>query len=224
MRRLWRENSLSIVFGLLFLGALVGQAIAGHSNYNNEHVAQGGDPVSLGRYVLSSAFGVAVMENWQSEYLQFTLYILLTIWLVQKGSPESKEPGNEGHESDARQKVGRHAGASSPAWAALGGLRTWAYSYSLVLVMGAIWLWCWLAQSVTGLVEYNAQRSSDHEAAIGWLSYIGTASFWERTLQNWQSEFLAVGSMSILAVYLRARGSPESKAVGAPHEATGQGS
>jgi len=94
------------------------------------------------------------------------------------------------------------------------------FSNSLLFVMGAIWVASWLAQSITGVGEYNAERLEHERAAISWLNYLGTANFWEKTLQNWQSEFLAVGAMGILSVYLRQRGSPESKPVGAPHDAT----
>jgi uncharacterized protein DUF6766 len=217
-----RDNGLSIGFGLLFLAALVGQAFAGHAMFNSDEVMHGGDEISLGRYLVSSHFTAAVMENWQSEYLQFTLYILGTVWLLQRGSPESKEPGKQGGESDRDQKVGEHANEDSPLWARVGGLRTRIYSNSLLLVMGAIWLASWVAQSITSRSEYNADQLSHQTDPVSWLAYLGTADFWERTLENWQSEFLAVGSMSILAVYLRQRGSPESKPVGASHEATGQ--
>jgi hypothetical protein len=221
MRRFLKENSLSIVFLALFLAALVGQAIAGHADFNDNAVSHGDPTVSLGRYVVSSDFGAAVMENWQSEYLQFTLFILLTVWLLQRGSPESKKLDEAGRESDQSQKVGPHAQQNSPRWAKLGGIRRTLYENSLVLVMGTFWLGTWLAQSITGSAQYNAEQLDHQQDPIGWSHYITTAHFWENTLQNWQSEFLAVGSMAILAVYLRQRGSPESKPVGAPHGATG---
>jgi hypothetical protein len=221
MRRLLKENSLSIVFLLLFLAAITGQAIAGHADFNEEQVRHGDPEISLGRYVVSSDFGVAVMENWQSEYLQFTLFVVLTVWLLQRGSPESKELHKSGLESDEDQKVGEHAVSSSPRWAKLGGIRRTIYENSLLLVMGTIWLGTWFAQSVTGLAQFNSERLDHQMATVGWWTYLGKADFWEKTLQNWQSEFLAVGSMAILAVYLRQRGSPESKPVGAPHSATG---
>jgi hypothetical protein len=221
MRRLWRENSLSLVFLALFLGALAGQAYAGWHDFNNEAVGHHQDPITLGRYLLSSAFGNAVMENWQSEYLQFTLYILLTVWFVQKGSPESKELGKEGPESDREQLVGEHARPDSPRWARARGIRLWVYSNSLVLVMGTIWLGSWFAQSVTGWSDYDSDQLAHGDPALSYWRFLGTAHFWEGTLQNWQSEFLAVGSMAVVAVYLRQRGSPESKSVGAPHSATG---
>jgi hypothetical protein len=221
MRRLWRENSLSIMFLAFFLAALVGQAIAGWHEYNNEAVSHDSETIGLGRYLVSSSFGNAVLENWQSEYLQFTLYVLLTVWFLQKGSPESKELDKAGLESDEDQRVGEHAGDDSPSWARVRGAKLWIYSNSLLLVMTAIWLGSWFAQSVTGWSEYSSDQRVHGDAAVGYMDYVGSAHFWESTLQNWQSEFLAVGSMAVLAIYLRQRGSPESKPVGAPHSATG---
>ena len=216
-----RDNGLTLCFGLLFLAALVGQAFAGHASFNAEQLQHGGSDVSLVGYITSASFGAAVLENWQSEYLQFTLFILLTVWLVQRGSPESKELGKEGGESEEEQKVGVHSNPSSPAWARAGGWREKVYGSSLVLVMGFIWICSWLGQSLTGWTEYSDQRIEHLQQPLSWPEYLGSANFWERTFQNWQSEFLAVASMAILAVYLRQRGSPESKPVGAPHEATG---
>ncbi len=221
MRRVLRENSLALVFLALFLIALLLQAIAGHAAYNDEQASHMEAGISFWRYVTSSPFAVSVMENWQSEYLQFTLFIVLTVWLFQKGSPESKPLDSPGRESDERQRVGRHARAGSPAVAKQRGLMRTLYENSLLIAMGTIWVASWLAQSLTGVVEYNAEQVEHHQAAISWFEYLGNASFWERTLENWQSEFLAVGSMAIFAVYLRQRGSPESKPVGTPHDATG---
>ena len=221
MRSIWRDNSLSLVFLAFFLAALAGQAVAGWQDYNNHALAHQEATIAFGRYLVSSSFGNAVMENWQSEYLQFTLYILLTVWFIQRGSPESKEPGKSGTESDEDQDVGEYADDDSPRWARARGVRLWMYSNSLVLVMGSIWLGSWFAQSVTGWSDYSADQLTHGEPRVDYVSYLGSARFWESTLQNWQSEFLAVGSMAIFAVYLRQRGSPESKPVGAPHSATG---
>jgi hypothetical protein len=221
MRRFVYDNGLGLFFGTLFLATLVAQAFVGHADFNHGQMAHHGDPVSLGRYVGSSEFVVDVLENWQSEYLQFTLFILATVWLIQRGSPESKEPGNEGGESDKEQKVGSHATERSPRWARVGGLRTRVYSNSLVIVMTTIWIASWAGQAIAGRVAYNAEQLDHQEAALTLGQYLGTSDFWNRTLQNWQSEFLAVGSMAVLAIYLRQRGSPESKPVGAPHASTG---
>jgi hypothetical protein len=160
---------------------------------------------------------VDVAENWQSEFLQFFLFIAATIWLVQRGSPESKKPGDEGVGTDADQKVGRHAEPDSPEWAKRDGLPRVLFSNSLLLVMGAIFALSWLAQSLAGVVVYNADSAEHGQAAIGWLQYVGSPDFWNRTLQNWQSEFLAVGTMIAFSIFLRQRGSSESKPVGTPH-------
>jgi hypothetical protein len=221
MPRFLRDNGLGIAFGAAFAVTLVGQALVGHADFNQQQVAHHDDAISLARYVMSSDFAVDVLENWQSEYLQFSLYILGTVWLLQRGSPESKEPGRAGGESDEDQRIGRHAREDSPRWARVGGVRRRLYSNSLLLVMGGIWLASWAGQSVTGRVAYNAEQFDHQQTALSWLEYLGTSDFWNRTLQNWQSEFLAVGSMAVLSIYLRQRGSPESKPVGAPHAATG---
>jgi hypothetical protein len=221
MRRFARENGLSLVFLAFFLAAVAGQAIAGWDEFNNEAIAHSEATIALGRYLVSSSFGNALLENWQSEYLQFSLYILLTVWFLQRGSPESKELDKAGGESDSDQLIGEHARPHSPRWAKAGGVRTRLYSNSLLIVMGTIWLLSWFGQSVTGWSEYNADQITHHQPTVNWLGYLGTANFWEATLQNWQSEFLAVGSMAVLSIYLRQRGSPESKPVGAAHDATG---
>jgi membrane protein implicated in regulation of membrane protease activity len=221
VRAFIKHNSLSLFFLGLFLAAVVFQAIAGHAAFNEEQDRHGDPRITLLRYVTSSEYGAAVMENWQSEYLQFTLLILLTVWLLQRGSPESKELHKAGRESDEDQLVGEHARKDSPLWAKVGGIRRTLYENSLLLVMGTIWAGTWFAQSVTGVTAYNAERLDHHEDPVSWADYLTRADFWEMTLQNWQSEFLAVGSMAIFAVYLRQRGSPESKPVGAPHHTTG---
>jgi hypothetical protein len=221
MRRFLRENSLSIAFGIMLIAALVGQAIAGHNLYNEEQQAHGSAAISLGRYLTSSHFGQAVMENWQSEYLQFTLFLVLTVWLVQRGSPESKPLKAAGTESEQKQKIGPHAEDSSPPWSRIGGWRTAIYSNSLLIVMTLIFLGSWFAQSVTGWTEFNQEQRDHSEPTVSLLGYLGSSSFWESTLQNWQSELLAVGSFVVFSIYLRQRGSPESKPVGAPHDITG---
>jgi hypothetical protein len=219
--RFVRHNGLSIFFLAIFLASLAGQAIAGHGSFNHDQLLHHGDPISLGRYLTTSEFAADVAENWQSEYLQFTLYIFGTVWLLQRGSPESKPLDKAGLESDEDQKVGEHADSRSPRWARAGGLRTALYGNSLLIVMTTIWLGSWLAQSIAGSSGYNANQLDHQAATVSWVHYLGSSDFWDRTLQNWQSEFLAVGSMAILSVYLRQRGSPESKPVGAPHDATG---
>jgi hypothetical protein len=219
MSRFLRASSLSIFFLVLFVGALVGQAWAGWLQFNDQQVAQGMGEIGLGRYLLSADFAVDVTENWQSEYLQFLLYILATVFFVQVGSPES--PERPGLGTDKEQKLGAHTRQDSPAWAKAGGARTAIYSWSLTLVMGSVFLLSWLAQSIAGWAAFNETRLQQLQDPLSWGSYVVNPDFWSRTLQNWQSEFLAVGSMAVLAIYLRQRGSAESKPVGEPHSTTG---
>ena len=220
-RRFLRENSLSLFFLVIFLAALSGQAIAGHSLFNQEQLSHGEAPISLWRYLSSSSFGQAVMENWQSEYLQFALFALATVWLLQRGSPESKELDKAGRETEEDQRLGRHAHSRSPGWARSGGIRTAVYSNSLILVMALVFFGSWFAQSVTSWTDFNDEQRAHHEPAVSWWSFVGSSTFWESTFQNWQSEFLAVGSFAVLTIYLRQRGSPESKPVGTAHDTTG---
>ncbi|MCP3804735.1 hypothetical protein NLX83_36265 [Allokutzneria sp. A3M-2-11 16] len=215
-----RDNGVGVFFGLLFLGALGGQAFAGYADLVQRRLADGGAEPGFFRYLASSEFAVDVAENWQSEYLQFFLYIIATVWLIQRGSPESKPPRDIGLESDQKQQVGSHAGPEAPKWAHAGGWRTRVFSNSLGLVMGGIFLLSWLVQSVAGVSAYNADQLAMLEDPVPWAEYLGTADFWNRSLQNWQSEFLAIGSMAVFSVYLRQRGSPESKPVGAAHSTT----
>jgi hypothetical protein len=226
VRRFVRDNGLALFFLAIFLATLVAQSIAGHAEYNNDEVQHAkllheqAQTISYWRYLSTSNFGQAVTENWQSEYLQFVLFIVASVWLVQRGSTESKKVDEAGLDSDERQRVGEHAEPGSPLWAKAAGWRRHVYSNSLVLVMGTIWIGSWFAQSVTGWSDYNATQIEHRDTPVNWLGYITSASFWQDTLQNWQSEFLAVGSVVVFTVYLRQRGSAQSKPVGAPHEET----
>jgi hypothetical protein len=221
VRRFVRDNGLTLGFGIGFLLALAGQAVAGHAEFNNQLATDGMAQIGFGDYLMSSDFAVDVTENWQSEYLQFFLYIFATVWLLQRGSPESKKMHEAGPESDKEQRMGDHARRDSPRWAGAGGVRQALFSRSLGLVMATLFFLSWLAQSIAGVAAYNEQQLRQLQAPIGWGDYLACSDFWSRTLQNWQSELLAVASMAILSVYLRQRGSPESKPVGAPHSATG---
>jgi hypothetical protein len=220
MRSGIREHALSIFFAAIFFLALFGQSLAGLAVFNDEQQSHGASTLSYFDFVTSSDFIVDVAENWQSEYLQFFLFILATIWLVQKGSPESKKPGDEGIDTDEAQLVGRFAKKNSPTWAKAEGWRRTLYSNSLLIVMGTIFLLSWWVQSLAGVIVYNGEQLQHGEQTVTWLAYLANADFWNRTLQNWQSEFLAVGSMVALSIYLRQRGSAESKPVGTPHHET----
>ncbi|WP_055598695.1 DUF6766 family protein [Streptomyces aureus] len=219
--RFWKDNSLTLAFGGAFLVVLAGQALAGHAGFNEDLAVDGMQQLTIGEYLMSSDFAVDVTENWQSEFLQFFLYIFGTVWLLQRGSPESKELHKAGPESDQEQRVGDHARADSPRWAGTKDWRQRLYSRSLGTAMALLFVLSWLAQSIAGTAAYNEQRLRELLPPVSWSSYLASADFWDRSLQNWQSELLAVAAMAILSVYLRQRGSPESKPVGASHTSTG---
>jgi hypothetical protein len=221
MRRWLADQSLTVCFLAIFLLSLVGQSVAGFVAYNEEQRSHDEPPITYGRYLVSSDFGGNVMENWQSEFLQFTLIIVATVWLTQRGSTESKKPEEAGPESDADARVGEHAPADAPAWAKLRGWRLRIYENSLGVAMLGIFLGAWFVQSLANRVQFNDEQAAHGEAAVSWFAYLREADFWNRTLQNWQSEFLAVATMAAFSIYLRQRGSPESKPVGAPHAETG---
>jgi hypothetical protein len=220
--RAWlRNHSLTLAFTGLLGGALVGQALTGLADYNEQARDAQLPTLSLLQYLTSSSFAVDVAENWQSEYLQFLLYILLTVWLIQVGSPESKKPEQRGRETFEEQKIGSYSTARSPNPARRKGIGLSLYSHSLGLVMGLIFLGSWSAQFVAGRSAYNSEQLQGLQAPLTWGQYLQAPDFWNRTFQNWQSEFLAVATMVVFSIYLRERGSPESKPVGEPHESTG---
>jgi len=220
VRRWLNENSLSIFFFVLLLLALLGQSIAGWKDFNEDAATHHSQLLSYGRYLVSSDFGEGVMENWQSEFLQFSTFILAGIWFLQKGSNESKNLEDQGQESEKKQRMKSFAEPRSPLWAKVGGLRTTLYANSLLIVMTLIFVLTWLAQSLTGWNQYNNEQQDHDVAPVSWATYIARPDFWSNTFENWQSEFLAVGTMAVFTIYLRQRGSPESKPVGAPHDET----
>jgi hypothetical protein len=220
--RVLRNNGISLFFGVLLLASLIGQSFAGLHQFNAEALEHQSETYTWFRYVTSSEFGGDVLENWQSEFLQFFLYIFATVWLIQRGSSESKSGDEMALMSDQSQLVRGYAKENSPAWARVNGIKRRLYENSLALAMLFCFIGSWLGQSVTDWRAFNHDQLDHDAATISWGEYWGNADFWDRSLQNWQSEFLAIGTMAVFAVYLRQRGSPESKPVGAPHDATGE--
>lgn len=220
MRRFIREHSLSIVtLGAFLVIWLGGQTWAGHRAYNEEQRSHGEPTVSLGEYITRAHFGEATFENWESEFLQMGIYVLLTAWLVQRGSAESKPPeGDPKLDEDPRN----HRDDPDAPWPVRhGGWPLRIYEHSLGIVMLCLFLLALTGHLVTGAHEFNAEQLAHGEPQVSTIGYLFRSQFWFESLQNWQSEFFAVGSLVILSVYLRERGSPESKPVHAPHDATG---
>ena len=220
MRRFWRNNGLSIVLILLFVITLAGQTLAGHRHYNQEQRAHDQPGVSYGEYLASADFLEVTMENWESEFLQMGAFVFLTIFLYQRGSAESKDP-------DRKEKVDRTpdpARKGAPGPVRRGGLSLALYRHSLSLAFLLLFLATMALHAVGGARKYNEEQlQHERPTTVSTLEYLGTSQFWHESLQNWQSEFLAIAAMVLLSIFLRQQGSPESKPVDAPHEETGGG-
>jgi hypothetical protein len=220
MRRFIRDHSLSIVaLGAFLVIWFVGQAWAGHRAFNEEQHAHGEPAVSFGEYLTRADFGEATFENWESEFLQMGVYVLLTAWLVQKGSAESKPAaGDPSLDADPRE----HRNDPGAPWPVRrGGWVLRIYEHSLSIAMLGLFVLAFAGHLVTGARAFNAEQVAHGEPTVSLLGYLFRSQFWFQSLQNWQSEFLAVGTLVVLSVYLRQRGSPESKPVHAPHASTG---
>lgn len=216
MKKFVRENSLSLVMTTLFVFALVGQIATGWDVYNKDQVEHGGEAVGIGQYLTSGHFGEAVFENWESEFLQMGLFVVLTVWLRQKGSPESKA-------LDGREEVDREPDPSRPGapWPVrMGGVVEKVYANSLAIALLALFAMSFALHVITGAAEYSADQVAHGAAAVSPLQYLGTSQLWFESFQNWQSEFMSIGALVVLAVFLRQKGSPESKPVDAPSAET----
>jgi hypothetical protein len=223
MRRILWENGLSIVWlGLFFLTLIFGQSVVGQREYNNDQKEHGRPEVTYAEYIRSAHFVEATMENWESEFLQMFLFIVLTACLYQKGSAESKKL-DEKEEVDRDPRDSKHK-RDAPWPVRRGGLVLRLYENSLSLAFLLLFLASLFAHAAGGAREYN-QNQAEHGSAerVSTLQYMATSRFWFESLQNWQSEFLAVGLMVVLTIWLRQKGSPESKPVDAPHSQTGKG-
>jgi hypothetical protein len=223
MRRLLRENGLAIVWlGLFFVTLIFGQTLTGHREYNSDQREHGRAEVGYAEYLTSGHFLEATMENWESEFLQMFLFVVLTAFLYQKGSAESKKlDGEEEVDRDPRQS--RHK-PDAPWPVRKGGLVLKLYENSLSLAFLLLFLGSFVLHAAGGASEYN-QNQAEHGSGerVTTLGYMATSRFWFESLQNWQSEFLSVGLMVVLTIWLRQKGSPESKPVDAAHGQTGKG-
>jgi hypothetical protein len=223
MRRIFRENGLSIVWVCLFFFTFIfGQTIFGHKEYNNEQHDHGRPEISYVQYLRSPHFLEATMENWESEFLQMFLFITLASFLYQKGSAESKKL--EESESVDREPVKKRRNNKNAPWPVRkGGIALALYRYSLSLAFLLLFLISFFLHAAGGAGEYNQdQLAHGSTEFVTTLGYLATSRFWFESFQNWQSEFLSVAAMVILSIFLRHHGSPESKPVDAPHSQTGK--
>lgn len=219
-RRFVRDNSLSIAaVGLFLLIFGVGQTISGFRVFNEDQRAHHQPVVGFGRYLTSSHFGEATFENWESEFLQMGAYVLLTVRLRQRGSAESKSV-NGSDEVDADPAAHRDD-PEAPWPVRRGGVALGVYKHSLSLGFFVLFGLSFLLHAATGARAFSADQAEHGGSAVSTWQYLHRAQFWFESLQNWQSEFLAVASIVMLTIFLRQQGSPESKPVHAPHHQTG---
>lgn len=212
------RNGLSIVFVALFLVALVAQAFFGWKQHNEELTQLGGNEIAFAAYLSSGHFFAATFENFQSEFLQMAMYVMLTISLRQIGSAESKDlekPEEVDREPDPFKK-------DAPRPVKRGGWRLKLYQNSLSLAFVVLFIGSWLGHCYGSFVDYNEQQILQGESPKNLAAFLAEPDFWFETFQNWQSEFLSVASIVIFSIFLRQKGSPESKPVDAAHMETGK--
>jgi hypothetical protein len=212
--RVLYENGLSIVLLGAFLGLLIAQAYTGRYTYNQEQREHGGSTVSFRQYLGTGHFVEATAENWESEFLQMAAFVWLTVFLIQKGSPEARSGDEE--EPQDREPDPNRPGAPWPV--RHGGWVLKLYSHSLTIAFLLMFLVSFLLHAAGGARHYSQDQIEHGGQAVSMRQYMGTSQFWFESMQNWQSEFLAIAMMVILSIYLRQKGSPESKPVDAAHD------
>lgn len=221
MKQFWRNNGLSVTLIGLFMVFQLGLSIVGLQQYNQEQSDHQQPTVTYLEYISGPAFLEATMENWESEFLQMFGYVLLTAFLFQKGSAESKDPDKE-EPVDRDPRQSRH-NPDAPWPVRQGGVALVLYKNSLASAFFLLFAIAFVLHAVGGAQEYSKQQLAHGGEPVTTLGYLGTSQFWFESLQNWQSEFLAIGLMVLFAIFLRQQGSPESKPVDSPHRATGEG-
>jgi hypothetical protein len=215
-----RDRSLTLTMLALFALCAVGQIVAGWGEFNDTLTSHGGAALPLGAYVASGHMWEALFENWESEFLQMSAFVVLSAYLYQVGSPESRRPGaHELVDADPRAFCDL---PDVPGPVRRGGWVLRLYEYSLGGALFLLFVLCFVGHLLSGWAEQNAEQRLHGEPASTLFAFATSSRFWFESLQNWQSEFLSVAAMVWLAVYLRQRGSPESKPVHAPHSETGR--
>ena len=217
--RIVRQNGLGLATLALFLVFLVGQSVAGWQVYLEDQRDHAETAPSYVEYLRSAHFAEATAENWESEFLQMGMFVLFTVWLRQKGSPESKK-------LEGQEEVDREPGTgdpdAAPAPVRLGGVARALYSHSLSIALLSLFALSFAAHVWSGAIEYSQDQLAHGGQPISAAEYLLTSRMWFESFQNWQSEFLAVFALVVLSIFLREKGSPESKPVDAPHSQTGE--
>lgn len=219
MKKFFRNNGLSIVLFAFFAATLIGQYITGWYEHNDDQKLHGQRTVSLFEYAGEGHFLEATFENWESEFLQMSAYVIFTVFLFQKGSSESKDPDAEERVDKVAKKAKYDKDAPWPV--RRGGIYLRIYENSLSLVLLMLFAISFVFHGIGGVKDYNQEQAEHQAPQVSTIGYMSTSRFWFESFQNWQSEFLSVGLMVVLTIFLRQRGSPESKPVDRAHSDTG---
>ncbi len=219
MRVFIRDNGLSLTLFAFFLFSLTGQYAAGWQEYNDDQLVHGQAAVRALEYLGEGHFWEALFENWESEFLQMTAFILLTVFLIQKGAADSRESGKI--ERVDVMPSPELLTTDSPWPVRKGGIALKVYENSLTLALFLLFTASFALHAVGGAAEYSREQAAHGLPVVSTLEYLETSRFWFESFQNWQSEFLSIAVMVVLSVFLRQKGSPESKPVDSPHFETG---
>jgi hypothetical protein len=218
--KILKNNALTIAFLALFVASLAAQVASGHAAHDQEALEHGEATMSLGAYLQSGHFIEAVFENWESEFLQMGIFVVLTKFLRQKGSSESKKlDGKDEVDEDPR----KHRDDPNAPWPVRrGGVVLALYQRSLSVALLFLFVFSFALHAVGGARAHSEEEQRAGRPPVSTMAYVATSQFWFESFQNWQSEFLSVGALIVLSIYLRERGSPQSKPVAAPHAQTGE--
>jgi hypothetical protein len=219
MREWLRDHGLLLANLALFVIFFGGMVLSGVRVYNSDQLEHGEQPVSFSHYLTTGAFVEATFENWESEFLQMGMYVVLTAFLVQKGSSESKPVDEPAPQDDDPREAANRPDAPWPV--RRGGWVLTAYEHSLSALFFILFFLSIAGHAIGGAKAYSDQELAHGGQPVTTLQYLGTSQFWFESFQNWQSEFLAVAVIVWASVYLRQRGSAESKPVAEPHRETG---
>ncbi|HEY0709620.1 MAG TPA: DUF6766 family protein [Polyangia bacterium] len=229
MKRVLRDNGLSLALFALFFASLLGQSLTGWREYNDEQQDHHRPPIAYGQYLTSGDFLEATFENWESEFMQMAAFLILSAVLIQKGSAESKKPPEEEPEEEKQEdeedapegQASDHPAPNAPWPVQRGGLALILYKRSLSLALGILFLISFVVHGLGGQAKFNDEATAHGQPTVDLLGYMGSARFWFESFQNWQSEFLSVGVLVVFSIFFRQSGSPESKPVEAPNRQTG---
>jgi uncharacterized protein DUF6766 len=219
MKETLRQHGLSLALFGFFLICQVGLSLVGQQQHNQQQIQHGQPVLSYFEYVSSAEYLEATMENWESEFLQMFAYVLMTAFLFQKGSAESKDPDKpEAVDRDPRTSRNK----KDAPWAVRrGGVVLKLYENSLASALFLLFVVSFILHAIGGAKEYSDQEIVHGGETVTVLQYMATTRFWFESLQNWQSEFFSIAVLVVLSIFLRQKGSPESKPVDSPHHMTG---